>query len=102
MSEASEADILLESRVDVTLVAELRSTLDMALAGEGPLRVDGRGVEQVDSAGLQLLLALRHEAERRGRAFAWQGRSPALQDTARRLGLVQALGLTDGPPSMED
>ncbi|PWG64136.1 STAS domain-containing protein [Spiribacter halobius] len=98
----AEADITLESRVDVTLAAELRSTLDMALSGEGTLSVDAAAVEQVDTAGIQLLLALRQEAERRGRAFAWQAASPALQDTARRLGLEAQLGLPPAAVSTED
>jgi len=102
MADGAEPDITLEASVDVSMAAELRGTLDMALGGEGPLTVDAGAVERVDTAGVQLLLALRQESARRGRPLQWRAASPALRETAARLGLANALGLSDDPASTED
>lgn len=102
MAADTESDITLEASVDVSMAAELRGTLDMALAGEGPLSVNAAAVERADTAGVQLLLALSREAARRERPLIWQAVSPALRDTAARLGLDAALGLPEDPARTED
>lgn len=79
----------------------LRETADLqfslvAASGE-PLVVDGSGVERVDTAGLQLLVALARRQRSHGGAFEWKAVSAELLKCGHRLGLQQELGL----PAME-
>lgn len=62
-------------------VAEARAALWKLLEGEGPLALDVRGVEEVDSAGAALLALLGRELERRGRTLRLVGARPAVRQT---------------------
>ena len=86
---------MLRLPADLTIkeAAAVREQCLAALAEGQPVTVDGSGVAAVDTAGIQLLAALRVASQRRGVAFAWSGASPAIVDAAGRLGLAQALGL---------
>jgi len=53
--------------------------------------VDASGVTQIDTAGLQLLLALLLSLHRAGRPWSWVGVSDAVRQTAQRLGLSDML-----------
>jgi anti-anti-sigma regulatory factor len=55
MDATSAAPVLLPARFDATTVREVYAALRQALAAGGDLRVDGRQVESVDTAGGQLL-----------------------------------------------
>ncbi len=55
--------------------------------------VDGGAVLRIDTAGLQLLVALARDEAAAGRPLAWQAASPELLLCSRRLGLLGALGL---------
>ncbi|MEI7035969.1 STAS domain-containing protein [Fulvimonas yonginensis] len=70
------------------LLADLLGALDAPAA-----RIDGRAVERVDTAALQLLTLFRREALARGCAVSWQGASTTLREAADTLGLAQALDL---------
>ncbi len=50
--------------------------------------VDGRAVDQVDGAGLQLLLSLAHALAQRGRSLQLQSPSRALAEGCCGLGLA--------------
>jgi ABC-type transporter Mla MlaB component len=69
-------------------IGELRGAL-----GSGTLRLDAGAVEQVDTAGLQLLVSALATASARGMAFEWVGVSATLRDAAAFLGLTDALRL---------
>ena len=58
-----------------------------------PAVLQAATVDQVDGAGLQLLLALRKSLLAQGRALQWQGASEPLFRAAAALGLVDVLGL---------
>jgi anti-anti-sigma regulatory factor len=47
----------LNGELTITAGAKVRSELLLAIAGEGPFEIDTTGVNEVDAAGLQLLLA---------------------------------------------
>jgi anti-anti-sigma regulatory factor len=67
----------------------LRTALLAALAVGEPIELDGRAVEDVDAAGLQVLLAARRSAEARGvrLEFAPSARSEALVKAVALAGL---------------
>jgi phospholipid transport system transporter-binding protein len=78
----------------------LRETADLqfslvAATGD-PVVVDGSAVERVDTAGLQLLVALAHRQRQGGRRLEWKAASPELLKCGERLGLTEALGLPAG------
>jgi anti-anti-sigma regulatory factor len=82
-------------RLDPSLrIEEVESRRDLLLErlrGPGPVMIDVSGLESVDTAGVQLLLACRREAARRGVQLEYCGESPALTDALQRLGLVEAV-----------
>jgi len=87
-SDAFRLPAVVGIRDAVALAARLRGVLET-----GPLVLDGRAVEQIDTTGLQLLVAARRTATDRGSAFGWHGTSDALRTCARRLGVAALLGL---------
>jgi anti-anti-sigma factor len=66
-------------------------------ARPGPLHVDLGGVTDFDSAGVQLLLALRRSLSERGDALVITAASPAVRDGIAVFGLLGLLGLTPQP-----
>ncbi|MGC4029238.1 MAG: STAS domain-containing protein [Steroidobacteraceae bacterium] len=91
--------VTLGASVTLSEVAGLHQELLAATVGKGLVQIDGRGVQQVDTAGLQLLVAA---ARRRRRAadvpLRWIGVSQPLLEGFRRLGLDRLLGLQDAVP----
>lgn len=75
----------------------LRDTADLQFslvaASGDPVVVDGSAVERVDTAGLQLLVALVRRQQQGGRRLEWKAVSPELMKCGERLGLIEALGL---------
>lgn len=60
---------------------------------QGDVSVDASGLRDIDTAGLQLLLATRLATLAAGREFSWVAESPGLRTAATAIGLTQALGL---------
>ncbi len=56
-----------------------------------PIVIDVSSLATVDTAGVQLLLAVRHEAARRGVQFGYRGESAALNQALGTLGLRDAV-----------
>ena len=83
----------------------LRDVVDMQFslvaANGDPVIVDGGDVERVDTAGLQLLVALARRQQQAGRRLSWKAASPLLLKCGERLGLIEALGLTTLPRGEE-
>jgi anti-anti-sigma regulatory factor len=71
----------------------LRESLLEALEAGGPVRLDGRPVAMIDTAGLQLLAALAGDLRLEGRELKWTGVSQALRDAVERMGLTETLGI---------
>jgi anti-anti-sigma regulatory factor len=53
----------------------------------GPYQIDGSAVQHVDTAGVQLVVAFALDCLERGIAYSWKGRSPALDEAIRVLGV---------------
>lgn len=70
----------LPTELTIARAEELKGALLAALATGEPVELDGRAVEDVDAAGLQILVAARRSAAARGSrlAFAPAARSAAL------------------------
>ncbi len=79
--------LTLPPELTLARAAELKARLLEALAGGAPLALDGRGVTDVDAAGLQVLCAA-------GRSAAARGTSVSLTAGARSPALAEALALS--------
>jgi anti-anti-sigma regulatory factor len=76
----------------------LKAQLEDGLALARDIELDGAGVERIDCAGLQLLVAFVRELDARRLAVRWSGTSPVLQRAARQVGLEAALALPVAQP----
>jgi anti-anti-sigma regulatory factor len=76
----------------------LRETADLQFslvaANGNPLVVDAGAVQRIDTAGLQLLVAMARRQQAAGRRLEWKAVSPELRQCSSRLGLDGALGLS--------
>ena len=69
----------------------LRAKLLAHAETPGPYEIDGRGVQQVDTAGVQLVVAFALDCLERNIKYSWKGRSAALDDAIRVLGVAALL-----------
>lgn len=78
----------------VSQAAALKSLLLSALEAGQPVELDGRSVNEVDAAGLQVLCAARRSALARGTSltFVRGARSAALVDAIELAGLARSDG----------
>jgi len=70
---------------------QLRAQLLAQAELPGPYEIDGSAVQQVDTAGVQLVVAFALDCLERNIAYAWKGRSAALDDAIRVLGVAALL-----------
>ena len=84
---------VVDGEMTIYRAAELREGLLAALAqGEGDFTIDLAAVTEMDSAGVQLLMAARKSAEAAGFALHLAGHSPAVVEVLETLGLAAVLG----------
>jgi len=76
------------------LLPELLAALDACT-----IELDGREVERVDTAALQLLTLFKREVAARGGTLRWMGASDALDEAAGLLGLAKTLELPAAVPA---
>lgn len=80
------------------LCQALKAWLPEALAKDGTaVRLDLAEVSEVDTAGLQLLLALQRSAQDAGAHLALQSASPAVMDVLRLTDLEHLMAPGTGP-----
>ena len=65
----------------------LRAKLLSHAETPGPYEIDGRNVQQVDTAGVQLVVAFALDCLERNIKYSWKGRSAALDEVIRVLGV---------------
>jgi anti-anti-sigma factor len=70
---------------------EDHAALRAVMAGAEPVFVDLSSVTEIDSAGVQILLALREQARRQGREFSLGPCSPAVINVFRLFRLEETL-----------
>jgi anti-anti-sigma regulatory factor len=83
--------VALGSACTIHQVQELRAHIMEQTAHPGPYVIDGTDVQQVDTAGVQLVLAFALDCLERGVHYSWTGRSPALEEAVRVLGVAALL-----------
>lgn len=79
--------------LDIAAASALHQQLLSALQAREPLDIDGQAARRVHAAVLQLFLRLIIEARSLNLPVRWLKPSPALVESARLLGLADALGL---------
>lgn len=98
-THSSPRDIVVRLPADCRLdaVEALASALADALNG-GAVVLDGREVQRIDNAVLQLLLVFQREANSRAVAWCWQDLSEPLIEAATALGMAEALTICPTAP----
>lgn len=95
--QTDRTEILLQGGLGIGQTRETYERLNEALKRGRAITVDAAGLEHVDGAGAQLLLAFCRAARERGLDLVWRGVSPALNDVAQLLRLTEILGISAGP-----
>lgn len=99
-AEALEATrpnpVSLPESVVIRNARDLRKRL-LALVSSAAMRVDGGTVVDVDTAGLQLLLAWQRAIVAVGGKVEWTSVSAPLRDAAAAVGLSRELGMPGAP-----
>lgn len=86
-AEASRARVVLGTSCTIQEAAAVRAHLLAQAALPGPYEIDGGSVEQVDTAGVQLVVAFALDCLEKGVAYKWTGRSPTLEKAIELLGV---------------
>ncbi len=80
-------DVSLAGEVTVFNAGAVRDRLISALEDTDDVDVDLSQVTEIDSAGVQLIVAAKREAEARHKAMHFSGCTPAVLDVVTLLGL---------------
>lgn len=91
MNRTADIALQLDSSLQIKDVEAVHRLLAQALEGASPIKIDVSRVTAVDTAGIQLLLALKQEGSRRGITIQYCGESPELQHASTLLGLSAAI-----------
>ena len=91
----SGADEVLQLPEALTIaeVAGYQEQLLLKLQSEHEIVIDGSAVENVDGAGIQLLVAFVKDGVGAQRPLRWQGCSERLRNAATQMGVAHALQL---------
>jgi anti-anti-sigma regulatory factor len=92
---SADAVIRLGAQCTIREAVPLRAELLARVDAVEPVWLDAAGVQKVDTAGLQVLLAFRQQRQVAGGATEWTGCSEAFRKAAATIALTRALGLTD-------
>jgi anti-sigma B factor antagonist len=92
MSSATPGHLEIKGELNIFTAAELRLQLLEAIATGTELEVDLSQVGEIDSAGLQLMLAAKREAAGRNQSVHFTRHSPAVCDALELCKLSGQLG----------
>ncbi len=81
-----------EGEMTIYTAAEIKPTLLSLLDGCNEAEVDLSQVDEIDSAGLQLLLLAKREASRTGKVLRLVGHSPAVVECLDQCNLTALFG----------
>jgi len=84
----------IEGELTIYHAAEALARFREELAAGAALQLDLAGVSELDTAGAQLLLWLKHEAQARGQAVPFTHHSQAVLEVIDQLNLAGAFGDT--------
>lgn len=85
---------LIQGDLTIFHAAEIHAELRAALERKVPVGLDLSGVEEMDSAGAQILLWLKREARGQGQAAPFVNHSPVVVEVLDQLSLAGVLGDT--------
>jgi phospholipid transport system transporter-binding protein len=83
----SQGRIVLGATCTIHEAPALRAHLLEQTAHPGPYEIDGAAVQQIDTAGVQLVVAFALDCLEKGIHYVWTGRSPVLDEAIRTLGV---------------
>lgn len=91
-SDVSET-LKLDSQLGIHSIGSLKDSLVAALSSGNPISIDAGGVESIDTAALQLLVAFARHSGASSREITWLEISDAFSEATRLLDLEQHLGI---------
>jgi anti-anti-sigma regulatory factor len=86
-ASATAGKVVLGASCTIHEAPALRSHLIAQASHPGPYEIDGTAVQQIDTAGVQLVVAFALDCLEKGVHYFWTGRSPALEEAIRTLGV---------------
>ena len=93
-SSPQRAGLKLESTFTLRDANDMLFQLLAVDFGDAEVLVDGGGVERIDTAGLQMLIAFARHHAARGKTLNWTAVSPELLRSSQLLGVTEPLHLT--------
>jgi anti-sigma B factor antagonist len=81
-----------EGELSIYTAADSKVALLNALAGAQDLEIDLASVTEIDTAGVQLLILLKREANRQGKRLVLSGHSPAVMELTELYNLAGWFG----------
>jgi len=88
------SSIPLPATLTIQSVASEHSELcDLIKSAESPVTIDASAVEEIDTAGMQLILSLVNQLHSQSLKTAWHSPSDIVLETADILGMSEALAL---------
>jgi anti-anti-sigma factor len=99
MLEQQQSELLLSGELSIYDVKALKDALSQALAASPLVEVDLSGVDDLDSAVLQTLVAAKLQADRDGRTLRLTGHGEVGRHTLELTGLSAFFGDPELPPS---
>ncbi|HLD68235.1 MAG TPA: STAS domain-containing protein [Pseudomonas sp.] len=81
-----------QGEFNIYSAAQLKEDLLVLLANHPQLDIDLGAVQDFDSAGVQILLMLKREAQRQGKCLTFVGHGPSVREVLDLLNLVAELG----------
>ena len=91
-SEANATQLSMESELTIIHAAELRNTLLAQLRDSEALEIDMGRVEELDAAGLQLLISLKREADETDKHLRLTHMGARLTKALQLMGVADLLG----------
>jgi anti-anti-sigma regulatory factor len=87
VAATAQGRIVLGASCTIHEAPALRAHLIAQSAHPGPYEIDGSAVQQVDTAGVQLVVAFALDCLERSIHYVWTGRSATLDEAIRTLGV---------------
>ena len=93
MATSNNEKIVLEEDVSIVQAAVLKEAWLPVLDSGKNINIDASAVEDIDTAGLQLLLSLVKTAKETGRSVTWESPSETVINAVKETSLRDALGI---------
>ncbi|MGB1110857.1 MAG: STAS domain-containing protein [Gammaproteobacteria bacterium] len=100
MKDSADQTIQLPNSLTIEDARRFHASLNANISKAQRIHLNAGTLDRIDTAGLQLLLALRCHCDESGIHMDWAEPSAHLVETARLAGLIQSLGLAPTPTPM--